>query len=237
MSSNEFNWKMYIILVIGVVPLALMMVHQLIAKSIIPWSVTSKYIYLFYAYPNIFSMYFSNFVHAPTDHGVHLFTNVFAWLLVMALIILVYLYIAPSAKYRISQHIEVVSPKILWACTIVNFLLVPFVVSMVSIVAARTIDSTAVVGYGFSGIIYAFGGYLAYLCRDLMIKKVQATRRMKFTDNFIAFMVPFGFLLSIVADAMTWQGSNWVGHLAGFVVGYVAPWTMMAIGTKGVAYD
>ena len=141
----------------------------------------------------------------------------------MALIVLVYIYIAPSAKYRIAEHIEPISTRVLWWCTVINFTLVPFVVSAASIIAANTFDPTAIVGYGFSGIIYAFGGYLAYLCRDLMIKKVTATRRMRLPDKFVSFMIPFAFLVSILADVMTWQGSNFAGHLAGFIVGYLSP--------------
>jgi hypothetical protein len=226
MSVYKFNWKIYLIFMLAIVPLSLMLVHQLIVKSVLPWSITSQYIYLFYAHPNVFSMYFSNFAHVPNDHGVHLFTNISVWFFVIAMIAAVYIFIAPKAKYEISEKINPVDPVILSRCTLIYFTVVPFMVSAASIVAAQTLDPTALVGYGFSGIIFAFGGYLAYLCLDLSEKKITSTRKMRFSDKAIAFMIPGSFLLAIVADAMTFQGSNAVGHLTGFVIGYISPWIL-----------
>jgi hypothetical protein len=227
-----FNWGMYVIFLCGVVPLSLIVFHLFIINGIIPHDIFNTDISLMYATPNVASMFFSNYAHMTMDNGNHLLMNVINFEATVIMILIVCLISLPLMHYKTPAFRFTFDPEVFRRSIFLYFILVPFVVSGVSIVVGAL--RGAVGGRGFSGIVCAFEGYLVYLGIRIVLEQGWIKRdqvnifNIKFETvaKVTAIILPCIFFATIIADSITLPTSNFVGHIAGFLSGLLIPFML-----------
>lgn len=227
-----FNWAMYTVFLCGVVPLSLIVFHLLIINGIIPHDVFNTDISLMYANPNVASMFFSNYAHMTMDNGNHLLLNVMNFEATVIMILIICLVSLPLMHYKNPEFNVVFDPELFRRSIFLYFILVPFVVSGISIVAGAL--RGAVGGRGFSGIICAFEGYLVYLGIRIVLEqgRIKRDKVNIFNVHFdtvakvTAVLLPCIFFATLIADFVSLPTSNIVGHIAGFMSGLLIPFML-----------
>lgn len=215
-----FSWSKYMWIMAVVVPFALLGFQLGLTTGTIPGWFMNHYVILTFADPNIVSMFLSNYAHVNLNH---LISNTVTYIFIMMMIATVALVAIPynNRKTKGSQC-QFGTRTLLWS-TLVFFIVVPFIISAVSIIAGPMNGKTS--GVGFSGIVYAFEGYLVYICELIIIRKTQVMTA-KGHPKWIVFGALIGLML-IVSPILTTNPldgeSNYVAHLSGFVVGVMTP--------------
>ena len=227
---DTFNWLAYGITMLVVVPLALLSFHLLILGQFISIDTYTEYVALRYAEPNIATIFLSNFAHMRGDNLMHLTQNVISWELTIVAILSLYFVLIPALKYKYPDSgIKFDGGLILWS-SLAYFVVVPFFVSGVSIIFGNYLGIYG--GLGFSGIAYAFSGYLVYIGSDIITEKSRlklAEGNVKFYQfgMVMAAAIPFWILGTIVLEYLTTPGSGIYGHVTGFLCGLTIPWLIV----------
>jgi len=220
-----FSWSRYALVMCMFIPMAILAFNFITFARIIPEDFIRDYIVLTYASPNPVSMFLSNYAHANIQH---LSENMMSYLITVAFIFAVALVAIPS----FNKHTPGVNcrfgTKTLVQSTAVFFLIVPFIISTESILVGNYLGIAG--GFGFSGVVFAFEGYMVYISEILIIRKIQVVmhRRDKllaYSGMFLAVMIPlivvFGQIMTMYTT--TAFNANYAAHLTGFVVGVVTP--------------
>lgn len=226
---NTFNWLAYGIIMLVVVPLALLSFHLLILGQFISIKDYVDYISLRYAEPNVFTMFLSNYAHMRGDGLAHLTQNILTWELTTVVILATFLLLIPSLKYKYPNSGVRFNGRVLVWSAVLYFLVVPFFVSGVSIVFGNYLGIAG--GLGFSGITYAFCGFLVYLGSEIIeekakLKKMEGNLRFYYAGMIVVNVLPLWILGTICIDYLTTPGSGIYGHVTGFLCGLIIPWSL-----------
>lgn len=224
MKSEGFNWSRYIWIMGVLFPAVIVFFDMLTFSRIIPTPIIREYLVLTYKTPNVFSMFFSNFVHANLAHMIE---NMMSYLITMAFIVVVAIVAVPylnkknpDLKYRFNTNTLVIS-------TVLFVLVVPFVISMESIVLGNYIGVAG--GLGFSGIGFAFEGYLVYVMETLILCRIRLYFRkrdeiMAYNGMFVAATIPIVILgMQIIMMYTSTVMANYAAHMVGFALGMMIP--------------
>lgn len=221
---RRFDWLDYTFVMVSVIPFTIMLFNWLIFNRIIPDWFIDQYIVLTYSSPNLVSMFLSNYAHATI---VHMVENMMSYILVIAFIIVVALVFIPFFNRKNPGMHCRFGTKTMVNSTLIFFLIVPFIISSVSIVAGLILGKTD--GLGFSGIIFAFEGYLVYISEILIIRKIQVVlhnrdKKLAYLGMFLAAMIP---MMVVIGQVLTMYTSilntNYIAHMTGFFVGFMTP--------------
>jgi len=225
--SGGFNWSRYIWIMGVIFPVIMVGFDMLTFMRVVPEGFIREYLVLTYKSPNLFSMYFSNFIHVNLNHMME---NVMSYLITMAFIGMTALVIVPyfnkhtkGLNYKFDSETLVLS-------TVLFIVVVPFVISAESIVLGNYMGIAG--GLGFSGVGFAFEGYLVYIMETLLISKIQV-----FSRDGKKVMASNGVLLAVAIPAIiiafqiltmytSTVSANYSAHIIGFTMGMTIPATL-----------
>ncbi|MDR2855701.1 MAG: hypothetical protein LBV40_06070 [Methanomicrobiales archaeon] len=204
------------------VSVILTIIHLLIILDFISYQTCRTYLYLRIGTPGLPNIFFSNYVHNPTDI-THLLGNISRFFIAAVLICIMIWYL---------QKRGVFFPGQFYRRTITFFLLgVPFIISSVSLISGRMQHIGYI--YGFSGIVWAYIGFLL-----LLIAIAIGTYELDLFDGLRHHYVLwppllFTSLLTCTAPIVFifyLFGSHWTnmfGHLAGLFAGMLIPFLLL----------
>lgn len=196
------------------VPFVISLFDFAIFYRLIPAQITLDWIVLTATSPTLVSMFLSNYAHLNL---LHLLQNMAAFVVIIGAIGWIALVGIPRSdlQYTFNERVLVQS-------SLVFLLIIPFVVSGASLIIAPFIGMERIVG--FSGVCFAFVGYLIFILESLLLIKVQAMKEKKEKRQVV-----FGYCLILliiiipVAIMNPVTHSNYIGHLAGFLAGITTP--------------
>jgi hypothetical protein len=223
-----FNWMKYMWITCAAVPVAILVFNYCIFEEIIPQWFFDQYIVLTYASPNPISMFLSNYAHAT---GIHMLENLMSYVITIASIAIVAIIAIPYTNKKTPGMGCVFGTKTLVECTCIFFLLVPFLIAIVSIIAGNYLGIEG--GLGFSGVVFAFEGYLVYIAEVIIIRKVQVIlhQRDKMLIYFgvaLSMVIPLSFVVGQLLTMYTnpTVHANYFAHTAGFIAGITIPFLL-----------
>jgi len=215
-----FNWSKYLMRMIVVVPIFITAFNFCLFYEIIPAWFTLNYVILTYANPNILSVFLSNYAHANTEH---LQQNMIAYILTILMIGAIALIAVPHSNRKAGGKLRCrFGTKTLVQSTLVFFIVVPFIISGVSIISGPLLGVPH--GVGFSGVSYAFEGFLVYICEILIIRKAQVMWN-RGDKKWAVYGAVIGLILIVtpIVFMHPTANSNYIAHLTGFVAGFMTP--------------
>lgn len=226
-----FRWANYLMITMVIVPAAIVIFNLCLFYRVIPEWFTLKYVILTYAHPNILSMFLSNYAHVNI---LHLQENMFSYIVTVIMITAVAIIAIPSANRKEGGNLNCrFGTKTLVQSTLVFFFLMPLFVSVTSVMIGPSVGMPN--GVGFSGIGYAFEGYLIYICVILIIRKTQVMYKREGTAWM---MFGGGLLLLLIAIPIMFMhptaNSNYIAHLTGFVAGFMTPLLLERVGDRKI---
>lgn len=223
-----FDWMKYMWITCAAVPAAILIFNYCIFEDIIPQWFFDQYIVLTYASPNPISMFLSNYAHAT---GIHMLENLMSYVITIASIAIVAIIAIPYTNKKTPGMGCVFGTKTLVQCTCVFFLLVPFLIAGVSILVGNYLGITG--GLGFSGIVFAFEGYLVFIAEIIIIRKVQIILHQKdkmlvYFGVVLAMIVPLSFVFGQLFTMYTNPSlhANYFAHMTGFLAGIIVPFVL-----------
>ena len=226
-----FNWTRYVWRMVFIIPAIIFLFDICLFYRVIPEQFTVDYVILVYSSPKLSAMFLSNYAHITWSH---LTENMLAYAITVLMIVAVAFVAIPHVNRKVGGNLRCrFGTKTLVQSTLVFFLIVPFMVSATSILAAPAIGMTT--GVGFSGIGYAFEGYLVYICEMLIIRKSQVMWH-RGDRIWVAYGTVLGILLIVLPIVFMnpLQGqSNYVAHLTGFVAGFMTPFLIERVKRRG----
>lgn len=204
------------------VSLILIFIHLLIICNVISSKACRTYLYLRIGTPGPSNIFFSNYVHNPTDI-MHLFGNISRFFVAAVLICIMIWYL---------QKRGVFFPGQFYRRTITFFLIgMPFIISCVSLVSGRMQNVGYI--YGFSGVVWAYIGFLLLLIAiaigtyeiDLFVelRHHYVLWPPLFFTSLLTCVVPIVFIFYLFGSHWT----NMFGHLAGFFSGMLIPFLFL----------
>lgn len=220
----NFKWSNYTWYMVIIVPLLILLFNLLIFARIIPNWFIEEYIVLTYASPNPLSMFLSNYAHATVTHMTE---NLLSYLITIVFIIVIALAAIPFFNKNNPGMNCRFGTRTLVQCTLIFFLVAPFVISTESIITGIYLGKSG--GLGFSGIVFAFEGYLVYISEILIIRKIQVVmhkrdKTLVYAGVFLTALIP---LTVVVGQILTMYTStvntNYLAHMTGFVFGALVP--------------
>jgi membrane associated rhomboid family serine protease len=214
--AKDFNWSGYTGIMALLIPAVITVFNFALFYRVIPAGFTLDYVILSSASPNVVSMFFSNFAHVDVSH---LSENMIAYFTTIGAIVVIALFGIPRSglKYTLDA-------KILVQSTVIFLLVVPFIISGASLLVAPYIGMEKNVG--FSGIVFAFFGYIVYILENLLLLKVKAVKERKQAIFGYALIVLIIVIPIIVMNSTI--HTNYVGHFTGFVSGITIPFILTA---------
>lgn len=234
MATTRFHtatvWWGYTWATCVVIPFAILAFNMLIFGRVIPDWFISNYVVLTYASPNPVSMFLSNFAHA---NWAHLSENLISYTLTTGAIVFLALVVLPQNNKNPKGIKYTINSVVITQSTLVFFLALPFVLSCISTVTGNMFGITG--GLGFSGIVYAFEGYLVYIIEVLLYRKLQEVKtrsnRTIMTVVGVCLMVslPLAFILGQIMTKTSdpLMHANYIAHTVGFVIGMIVPFLLM----------
>lgn len=224
----RFNWYRYLWITCAIIPLAILTFNVVVFQNLLPEWFIDNYVILTYASPNGISMFLSNYSHAT---GIHMLENLMSYIITIASIAVVALIAIPYTNKKTPGMNCRFGTKTLVQSTCIFFLIVPFVISAISSQVGIMLGITG--GLGFSGVVFAFEGYLVYIAEVIIIRKLQIiwTRKNKVIVYFgIALIVslPMAFIIGQIITMYTspMAHPNYIAHLTGFVIGFMTPFLL-----------
>jgi hypothetical protein len=230
LQTKSILWLFPIVMLLFGIPFLLFLFHYAIITEVIPASFSLGHFYLNIDQPSFSSLFFSNYVHNVFDSG-HITNNMQGHLVVFFLLVFLYLIYLPAKGYDCPE-------ENFYLTTIIFLALVPFAVSGVSILFGRFLG----IGWaqGFSGINWAFTGYLIYVIVRYSIEAggrktaEKEHRTLDQTDEaaarnatfpFFFFTIAFILLVCVFAILLDFGRAqiNVFGHLIGFAMGILVP--------------
>jgi membrane associated rhomboid family serine protease len=211
-NTGDF-WSKYTVLMVLAVPAIIITFNLCLFYRLIPEWFSLKYVILTTASPNILSMFLSNYAHR--DIG-HLCQNMAVFIIIIGAITWVALRGVQRTGFEYTFD-----TKTLVRSALVFFLVVPFIVSGISVLAAPAGMEKSV---GFSGIGFAFVGYLIYILVTLLVRKILIMREKGDTARVIfgCILVVAGITAPMAVANMVFQ-TNYVAHVVGYVCGLLSP--------------
>ena len=213
----------------GVIPALIVLFNYLIFSGVIPDGVTMNYIIISQNIPPpISAMYLSNFAHANWSH---LLENMGSFILIICNTVIIIRFIIPTFN-NVSNPVDIFNPNTLVKSSLLFLTVVPFLIAAEAVVFLY-LNPTATGVTGFSGIGFAFEGYLIYLVEMLIFWKIIHTAIVKgrpflaLIGIVLLIITPLYVLLSQFHAAPANVGSvNYGAHLVGFMLGVVIPYLM-----------
>jgi membrane associated rhomboid family serine protease len=201
---------------------------MIFSKTIPDW-ITENYVIIPQnAPPNIFAMFLSNFAHMG---WAHLLENMGSYVILVCSIVIMIKFIIPFFNTE-TYPTDIFDPKTLVNSSILFFVLVPFFIAAESVIFLYLHQSaTGVVG--FSGIGFAFEGYLVYLMEMLIFWKIvyaAITKRrpiLAVIGILLLLIMPI-FVLGNQFNTMVTSNLpvNYGAHLVGFILGITIPYLL-----------
>ena len=204
------------------VSLILIITHLLILRDIISYETCRTYLYLRIGTSGLSNIFFSNYVHNPTDI-MHLLGNISRFFVAAVLICIMIWYL---------QKRGVFFPGQFYRRTITFFLIgVPFIISSVSLVSGRMQNIGFI--YGFSGIVWAYIGFLLLLIAIAIgtyeldiyagLRHHYVLWSPLFFTSLLTCAAPIVFIFYLFGS----HWSNMFGHLAGLFAGMMIPFLFL----------
>lgn len=210
-------WFIVWILLFLLVPILLIGIHIFIINGINSGEISETTISTIYTNttnPSVSSLFVTNYVHKLADQGSHLFQNIAVYLFFILLIFL-------SETFFLLPNESDRSEKEFFCASFLFFLILPFVISGISLIIFRIVGGTGFCG--FSGIVAAFIGYFwftlynfYFLIRQHAIQKNFQKIWMMDIFLFGCFFIPiFSFILMNLLSY-----DNFGAHTAGYFFGF-----------------
>jgi membrane associated rhomboid family serine protease len=209
------------------IPFFILLFNLLIFWRVIPDWFIEQYIVLTYASPNLVSMFLSNYAHASVNHMTE---NMFSYLITIVFILVIALFTVPYFNRKNPGMNCRFGTKTLMQCTLIFFLIAPFIISTESIIAGIFLGKTG--GLGFSGIVFAFEGYLVYISEILIIRKIQIVmhkrdKTLMYLGIFLVAMIPMTVIIGqIIMMYTSIFNANYTAHMTGFAIGMITPYLL-----------
>jgi len=205
------DWSRFVTITSLVIPAVITIFCFAIFYRVIPAQVTLDYIVFQTASPNVLSAFLSNFAHVNISH---LAQNMVAYIVAVGAIAAIALVGIPRSglKYTLDT-------KVLVQSTVAFLLVVPFIVSGASLLIAPYIGMEKNVG--FSGIVFAFFGYIVFILESLLLLKMRAVKERRQVVFGYALIVLIIVIPILIMNPVT--HANYAGHFAGFVSGILTP--------------
>jgi hypothetical protein len=209
------------------IPLIIQYVGSFPGQQMPPYDIVNQTFVLNIYHPTIISMFLANYTHLEI---VHLCYNLLYYLASISIIFFLEknkgLFVKASAFF---------------------FIFLPFLFSVLYLCSTNAITTT---GYGFSGIVFAFLGYVIYLiCKRLCendlngVQEVWSTySQNKKTRYLIFFFLNIGFILLCIPmmSAVIFITAGSVGssvvHFAGYLCGLLIPIIFLIHNNKQVKF-
>lgn len=228
---KNFDWAAYLMIMGILFPMAMIVFNFMLFARVIPEQFIRDYVVLTFQSPNFPAMYLSNFAHLNI---AHLLDNMAMFMITIVFIAAVANVAIPYVNQRVPGMNCIFGTRTLVWSTITFLVIVPFLISIESIVAGNYTGVKG--GLGFSGVALAFEGYLVYLVEKLVIRKIQVIMTGKnqllvYAGITLVAMFP---LIIIVEQIVTMYTSsvhaNYPAHLLGFGLGIIVPFILDKIG-------
>lgn len=223
--NNLINPLLFVFFIITVT-VVLYFFQYLVVSGTIAENTAIKYFFFDYESPNIYSLFLSNYIHEP-QNPLHIRDNVISFVAISTLIGVLYFYLFPRFGIKMPGFF-------LSGVYLLNFFVVPFSVSSVSYIFREmgTFNDGIRYSIGFSGIVWAFLGFLFFLGAVFCLRVVSRRCEGRMADfrSMISVYFPFLFVIAfliifpvffIIADVNT--KNNLYAHLAGFTYGWLIP--------------
>ena len=157
--EKSFQWKVGSILLLVGLPVFLLIFQIVVLIGAIPPEYTVSQLVLNYSQPKVTAMFATNYIHNIWSFE-HLTGNYGGYCLLLYISFILYFLVIPILKMHNVLHFEY--PDSAFFGTAIVFLIgLPFAISGISILFGRMLSQTG--GWGFSGIVWAFYGYLFFL--------------------------------------------------------------------------
>lgn len=166
--------------------------------------------------PQVSSVFLMHYTHLEL---VHLCQNLFFYLIFVTIIFV----------------IEIDKKRLIY-CSFLFFLLLPFILSEISILFLTSFPNNIHSAKGFSGIVFAFAGYTIYLLIipyvSQIIQGLKNAYEIKDFSRFFPLVSVWIFMNLILVIAIMFTGfslgqflgeGNGIAHFVGYISGWIAP--------------
>lgn len=185
-----------------------------------PYDIINQTFTLNTSNPTLLSMFFANFSHLKTEHMI--------FNIILYIVSLVVIFFIEDDKKRFVYSAAFF------------FLILPFLISILTVLFFRSVGGINMVSYGFSGICFAFIGYAMYaLCRKTCEKDLNLpeekwncftlSQKRAFIGNIvlcdliIVFCIPIFSIWSGLIKISGKSVISGVAHFIGFFFGVLLP--------------
>ncbi|OPY38226.1 MAG: hypothetical protein A4E35_00648 [Methanoregula sp. PtaU1.Bin051] len=246
LNLDTINWNVFTCLFLIVIPFLLYIVQWSIVTGMIPYPVAINYFVLTFGNPNPATMFLSNYVHSVFDSG-HIYQNALSSIVIFFMMYMFFLVVIPYIRFRIPGFRYRFNPEAFILTLTVTFTFIPFSVSGISIYFGKIMGKSA--AWGFSGLLYAFLGFLIYHIvflfitillqsssgiippqkESAMITSSQDPEEDRNANGYAvqsAFLVfagvfiPF-LVIALILSELIQPGTGVFAHLGGFMLGFL----------------